>query len=184
MAFTSFADFLRPDNCVLERDQLQNSIIERMTSRPDETVTIPARTCTALTKHISRMWQVAKHQWLDKSLEHTAPVSPPTSWQWPLPDIPHFRCATNAAIPKTVRKPRKVPTIPPSVGCNMNDVIQRWPAEGNTQYWLATSRRDLLLRTERNGLPLGYKRRHCGEEYQSKCVLCSEQVLETARHLF
>lgn len=68
--------------------------------------------------------------------------------------LPKFLCTTNTVVSNIVLKPRTI--IPPTVGCSMNDVIQRWPAEANTQHRLAPTRRDLLLRIQRNGPPLGY----------------------------
>lgn len=59
-----------------------------------------------------------------------------------------------------------------------------WKRERQALSALAPSRRDLLSRLLRNALPLGFKRIHWTIEAQTKCMLCEDETLETADHIF
>lgn len=62
--------------------------------------------------------------------------------------------------------------------------IQNWGTEAYTMRWLAPAREDLLMRIQRNGLPLGFKRQAWGEEYHTKRPFCSQYRIKSYEHLF
>lgn len=55
---------------------------------------------------------------------------------------------------------------------------------GSYNALLAPTRRDLLLRIQRNDLLLGYKKQKWGEGYQTRCKLCKNTTTESAKNLF
>lgn len=98
--------------------------------------------------------------------------------------MPNFTTTNSKRLRSTAQRSIEIPKVPASIGTDMNTVMTNWPREAATMAWLAPTRKDLLIRIQRNGLPLGYRSQEWGEGYQTNCVLCIEQTIETSKHLF
>lgn len=67
-----------------------------------------------------------------------------------------FTKITSKMIQRAVEKEVKPPQISLSIGMDMNEVITNWPMKAETTIWLAPTRKDVLLRTKRHRILLGY----------------------------
>ena len=95
-----------------------------------------------------------------------------------------FTKASNKLIRKHLRRTEPQITQPKLLKIGHQHVTIEWSREASAMKQLAPSRRDLMLRLVRNGLPLGSKRVHWTLVTQTKCMLCSADEVEHADHLF
>lgn len=184
LGFLHFDNFLTADDKVISSSALEDAINDELTRRPMTIDHVTPRSCSALTRHVANMWAYAKEQWLSTRAEGIGNTGS-IKWMWQREGISDFKMAKNRDLRKLVKRTRTIPHISASIGVEMNSVISTaWKAESQTQKWLLPSRKDLLMRLQRNGLPVGSKRKRWGEEYQSTCVLCPDECMETVEHLF
>lgn len=163
------------------RNTLQAELSAKLAQQPLTTNHIPARTCTALLQRIHNMWDIALLKWA--GVPFTCSPACPVQWHWIRPPQDSFTTSTNAALRRIVAPPSS-PTQPPTCfGTNLGPFFSNWPGEMKKLAWVAPTRWDIYLQLIRNALPLGIKCVQWSIETQTRCVLCSTQAVETARHL-
>ena len=201
--FLNFGDFMTNTHTCFTAIELQNAIYARAASRQID-VPSPRISCYHLARHVRTLWEKAKALWLkpptdnhqhitepapDSAATHTSP--PPTTevphvydMKWTLPDGKEFRKVKNRHLTAAITSLKKSPAPLEIISVNNARVPLKWSDEVWMLAALAPSRRDLLRRMVRNGLPIGSKRRAWGTTEMTMCHNCSAGSLETLSHLF
>lgn len=98
--------------------------------------------------------------------------------------MPNFITTINKRLRSTEKRNIEIPQISATFGTDMDEVMANWPREATITAWLARTRKDLLLRIQRSGLPLNNRRQEPGNWYQTNCALYTEQAIERSKDLF
>lgn len=154
LGFQTFEKLLRPDYTVRSKEELRHSIQKKLSEKAMSINKVTARSRTVLAKHIARMWLKANYEWIIQPTQ-SEDQSHPRTWTWYRTGLATFTKTTNKMIRKIVKRKIKILQIRTCIGIDMNAVLASWPAEAAKVGWLAPTRKDLLLRIQRNGLLLG-----------------------------
>lgn len=183
LGYLAFEGFMRQDITLMSNDELKACIEDKIARCPMVIDKMAKRSCTAIICPISYIGNAAKSSFL---LQLSGSVEPPPQSQsiWQKLNGSNVYNSSNKMLRDLVKKKTKMLQVPMSIDLDMNSVMKVWSIKAATMKWLASKRKDLLLRLQEKGLPLGYKRQHWGDKYQSYCTFCSQQEIETAAHLF
>ena len=149
------------------------------------TTPLHLRTCNTIMKQINTLWTHAVTKWADttSNARHRT-ESDPITMEWIGPLNTNFQKSSNSQIglllETTERKQQPTPTI--YVGATKLQI--NWKEEDVRTRHVAPTRRDILQRLVRNGLPLGIKRIHWNVDTRTTCPNCTNNHIETANHLF
>ena len=179
--FVTFRDFMYPNGGFMCRQDLYNSITVSLSVHESDHV-VPQWACGVLLRTISALWNNATRKWLLTT--HSTAQVPSTNWWTDGTPPVQFTKASNKLIRKHLRRTEPQTTQPKLIKVGHRHVTIDWRREASALKQLAPSRRDLMLRLVRNGLPVGSKRVHWPSATQTKCMLCSTDAVEHADHLF
>ena len=179
--FIEFKDFINSNGAIMNGTELYTTVTVTMSVNGDEHI-VPQQACNSLMRKVRALWENATRRW-----SRTTPATPHDNnitWMPSTGGRVSFNKANNAAIGRMVRSTTPQPQRAKLIRLQNEPVTTCWKRERNALCVLAPSRRDLMQRLLRNALPLGIKRIHWSHEAQTKCMLCDDNVLETADHIF
>ena len=179
--FLTFEDFKNHNGTIMSARQLYDAVMVRQSVNASDHI-IPLSACDSLSRVIQAMWSNTTKNWLHLSA-HTPHINP-TRWTPAGSTIPSFSKASNGMITKIIKGTEATRTQPKLIKLNNREATMCWRREHKALKQLAPSRRDLLMRLIRNALPLGYKRIHWESQCQTRCLLCDNNAVETAAHIF
>ena len=188
LSFLTFADFMRGDN-IMTGSQLHHLTKQRSTHllATNTNPSIPLRTCTNITNNVRKLWLHTLTKWESTQSNRTESTTTDGGLiqaNWTHKTGSTFHTATNKQIALAVAADERKRPLVPTLRVNGTRINVDWKWEQRAMRHLAPTRQDLLMRLTRNGLPLGIKRIAWAAQSQTRCLNCSENVVETASHLF
>ena len=186
LQFLTFQDFIDDEHNVLQPIALYNRVKQRIARSPVTFNDMSKRACTALSHRVATLWEAARTKWLHRATrQQPASAERCTTANWVDTHGRTIKSASNKYITKRVTE-RTCPANdqpPRLIKVHNNHIQLDWKREQMCYTQLAPTRRDLMFRLVRNGLPLGYKRQSWHGDYQTTCPNCSGNELETSHHL-
>lgn len=160
-----FANFTQKNNTFLTRDELKHAIRSKMAFHATAIEKITKRSCTAVIRRFRHLRNIATETYLEQQAQ--SQTDPYQHWlNWYKDNGMAFTRVRNSTIRDSVRRKGGEPIISLSISTGTNRFMTKWRAAAKILGWLALTRKDLLLRLQLNGLPLGHKMRHGKDEYQ------------------
>ena len=181
IGFTTFGSFMNQNGALMTAEKLYSAVTVS-SSVHDVDHIVPQSACMALIRRITALWANVIRKWHLQSA-HT-PQQVTTVWCPTTQNATPFTKMRNNAITKLIQQSEPSRPHPKLITVRNDHVFVNWQRERATLKPLAPSRRDLGLRITRNALPVGTKRVHWGTNTQTQCLLCNDNVVESARHLF
>ena len=179
--FIEFKDYFNINGLLMNGTELYTAVTVTMSVNGDDHI-VPQQACNSLMRKVRALWENARRRWIRTT--PTTPHDDNITWTPSTGGRVPFNKAGNAAIGKMVRMITPQPQRAKLIRLQNEHVTTCWNRERNALRVLAPSRRDLLQRLLRNALPLGIKRVHWTVEAQTNCMLCAEDEVETADHIF
>ena len=181
LGFTAFKDYMHPNGTMMSASDLYTAVTVR-SSVYDVVHVVPQTACASLLRKVNALWLNTERKWLHLSSAQTANNN--ITW-WPKSGGKSaFNTANNKALSRMLQDSERIPSQPRTINTRHGPIDICWKKEADILAVLAPSRRDLLRRLVRNALPVGSKRIHWTTPTQTLCMLCTEEKIETAKHLF
>lgn len=182
--FLHFRDFLSSDlEYVLSSKELHAKVTLRRLHQTEDMEMVSKRACFALSKRINTLWTAAKSLWLSPTGQESRQETRfPVRWILTC-DNTELTEMSNKKLFYHISLLTKRATQLTYTKVDGRSLNIQWCKERTLLSQLAPTRRDLLFRLQRNGLPLGIKRAVWGTPSQVQCPHC-RGATESARHLF
>lgn len=103
LGFLHFEHFLKPDDSVVSSSALEDAINDKLTRRPMAIDDVMPRFCSALPRHVAKMWVYAKERWLSTCAEKTESTGS-IKWKWQREGIADFKMSKNRDLRKLIRE--------------------------------------------------------------------------------
>ena len=181
LGFLHFEDFMNYDGNLMKGSELYTAVTVSLSVHGSDYI-VPRSACSTLMRAVRALYENALLRWTK-----TEDITQHQPLLWRIHDAKHtpFTDTNNGTIRRLLESsepgPREAPRL---LRIGQTALEMDWRRETLLLSTLAPSRRDLLRRLLRNGLPLGSKRIHWASHAQTNCLLCDENALETAEHLF
>ena len=180
VGMTTFKDFINMNGSLMSGEELYTAATVRLSVHGAEHF-VPRRACDTLMRYVTELWTNAERKWLKQSAATSEDNR--REW-WPKGGIKTmFNDANNKTIMKILKANEPSSRSPRTIRLRDGDANICWKREASALAVLAPSRRDLIRRLVRNALPVGAKRVHWATASQTKCMLCDDDKIETAKHM-
>ena len=183
MGFTKFRDFMHSNGVIMDGHSLYTTVTVSLSVNASDVI-VTQNACASLSRILTALWANTTKNWLRLTSESDHHNNTHTKWYPQSAPKQSFTSMNNASLTKLVTEAESNSPHPKLISLNNRPITINWTRERSLLKQLAPSRRDLLLRLSRNALPLGIKRIHWQTQCQTTCMLCANDTVETAHHLF